>query len=315
MTAKRPHDGKPGVPQVRSGPIPWLNDSLRVSIEESVIEYCGHSWKITRESDYSEFSCHHSAIVSDGSLAVFFKYSDTTDAKRRFEVELSNLRTLVDKAGVLVPKPIGIVQVDKGMLLLMEALEAINRGPGQWKQIGATLARIHRVKGETFGFNADGFWGPLFQDNKPTLNWANFYKERRLLPLLKTAADSGNVPLPVLARIESLIPRLPELCGPEVTPTLLHGDAQQNNFISTAGGTYIIDPAIYFGHPEMDLAFIDSFQPVPDTVFKSYRDEMPIDSGFGKRRDLWRIPLYLAAVALEGPMHLPRLTNALKTYF
>ncbi len=46
-----------------------------------------------------------------------------------------------------------------------------------------------------------------------------------------------------------------------------------------------------------------------------YREEMPIDPGFFERRDLWRVSMYLAAVALEGPMHLFRLTNALASYF
>ena len=74
-----------------------------------------------------------------------------------------------------------------------------------------------------------------------------------------------------------------------MVPTLLHGDAQQNNFVSTEEGAVVIDPAIYFGNPEMDLAFIDYFQPVPDDVFDGYRDELPIDPGFWARRDLWRV--------------------------
>jgi protein-ribulosamine 3-kinase len=68
--------------------------------------------------------------------------------------------------------------------------------------------------------------------------------------------------------LERLVSRLPELCGPDMVPTLLHGDAQQNNFISSKRGTVVIDPAVYFGHPEMDLAYVDYFQPVPDDVFK-----------------------------------------------
>jgi len=128
------------------------------------------------------------------------------------------------------------------------------------------------------------------------------------------AIDSGSIPSSLVSKVETLITRLPELCGPVTTPTLLHGDAQQNNFINTAEGAFVIDPAVYYGNPEIDLALIDSFQPVPDAVFDGYREEMSIDSGFFERRDLWRTPLYLDAVAIEGPMHLNRLTEALKTY-
>lgn len=303
-----------GIPQIRFGPIPWLNNSLRISIEEAVSNNQRRAWKIVSEKDLSEFACHRCAIVSDGKFDIFFKYSEAADAKQQFEIELFDLQILSTRSGILIPQPIGIARTDKGMLLITEALEAIPRESRQWRQIGKSLARIHRVKGDSHGFEKNGFCGPLFQDNTPMQNWATFFRDRRLLPRIKIAVDSGNIPTSVVSQIELIIKRLPELCGPEITPTLLHGDAQQNNFISTVKGTYVIDPAVYYGHPEMDLALIDSFQPVPQAVFDGYRDEMPIDSGFSERRDLWRIPLYLAAVAIEGSMHLNRLTGALQGY-
>jgi len=283
-------------------------------VEEAVSAYDGRPWTIRSEADLSEFACHHCAIVSNGSFSVFFQYSETSDAGAQFATELSGLRTLSATAGVLVPEPIGIVPVEGGTLLVLEALEAVERRPREWREIGATLARIHRVRGDAHGLNSNGFFGPLAQDNAPAPTWADFFAQRRLLPLLKAAVDSGHLPCAVSHDVERLIPRLRELCGPEAAPRLLHGDAQQNNFISTAAGTFVIDPAVYYGNPEIDLALLDAFQPVPDSVFAGYQDEAPIDPGFFERRDLWRLPLYLAAVALEGPDHLSRLTSALSKY-
>ncbi len=94
----------------------------------------------------------------------------------------------------------------------------------------------------------------------------------------------------------------------------LHGDAQQNNFVSTREGALVIDPAVYYGNPEMDLAYVDYFQPVPDDVFIGYQEILPIDPGFDARRDLWRIPAYLAAVQVEGTGHLQKLTRAIRKY-
>ena len=111
-----------------------------------------------------------------------------------------------------------------------------------------------------------------------------------------------------------MIGRLPDLVGPERQPTLIHGDVQQNNFISTETGTYVIDPAIHYGDPELDLAFVGYWQPVPDHVFDGYREEMAIPPGFRERRDLWRISGYLAAVAVEGSAYLDMLTDALHPY-
>ena len=145
-------------------------------------------------------------------------------------------------------------------------------------------------------------------------DWLAFFTDRRLWPRLMGAINSGYLPTDVIRQVEKLIIRLPRLDLAGVAPTLLHGDAQKNNFISTASGAMVIDPAIYYGHPEMDLAYVDYFEPVPDDVFDGYREDMPIDPGFSQRRDLWRIPAYLAAVTVEGPVHLNKLTNALQKY-
>ena len=145
-------------------------------------------------------------------------------------------------------------------------------------------------------------------------DWPTFYAERRLGPGLRLAIDSGNVPPRVVRQVDKLISRVPDLCGPDITPTLLHGDAQQNNFISTEMGAVVIDPAVYYGNPEMDLAYVDYFQPVPDDVFDAYQDELPIDAGFWERRDLWRVWGYLAAVTVEGPSYLGKLTAAVQKY-
>jgi fructosamine-3-kinase len=128
------------------------------------------------------------------------------------------------------------------------------------------------------------------------------------------AINSGNMPREVIRQVEKLISRLPELCGPRVEPTLLHGDAQQNNFISTESGAVVIDPAVYYGNPEMDLAHLDYFQAIPEDVFAGYMEEMPIDPGFSERRELWRIYGHLAMVEVEGASYLDKLTTAIQKY-
>ena len=155
---------------------------------------------------------------------------------------------------------------------MMETVQAIERGPDQWREIGRTLARLHQVKGEKFGLARHGFFGPLYQDNTPADTWLEFFRERRLLPGLRMAVASGNIPGDLIRKIEKLVESLPTLCGPEVAPALLHGDAQQNNFISSLVGAVAIDPAVYYGNPEMDLAYMDYFQPVPGEVFEGYQE-------------------------------------------
>ena len=199
-------------------------------------------------------------------------------------------------------------------MLVLEAVAAVERTPRHWREIGQTLARIHRVRGGRFGLKTDGYFGPLPQDNAAAADWPTFYAQRRLEPGLRLAMGSGHLPAELAREVQRLISRLPGLCGPEPVPTLLHGDAQQNNWISTEAGAVAIDPAVYYGHPEVDLAFLDIWQSVPDDVVEAYQDELPIDPGFRERRDLWRIWGYLAAVTVEGPSYLPRLSSAVRKY-
>ena len=292
----------------------FLINPLRKPLEKTISEYLNREWRVSNVRDMSDFACHPCAIVSDGSIGVFAKFSEKADAATQFEIEKSSLEFLSNQTGVMIPTLIGIVSVNNGTLFIMEALNTIKRGPLQWREIGKALARIHRVKADTCGFLTNNYFGPLVQDNTRVKDWIKFYGEYRLFPRLKLAIDSGNMPSSLASQVELVIKRLPELCGPEVTPTLLHGDAQQNNFISTAKGPYVIDPAIYYGNPELDLAYIDYFQPVPEDVFDGYKEEMPISQGFYERRDLWRVSGYLAAVAVEGSYYLEMLTDALQRY-
>lgn len=291
-----------------------LNDPLRIPVEQLVSQHIGRQWRVTAARDMNEFASHPAAILSDNAYAVFVKLSEAANALEQFEREFAGLQLLAARAGVLIPTPIANLVVEGGAIMVLEAIQAVAREPRHWRQIGQTLARIHRIKWDRCGLDLQGYFGPFYQDNRPLLDWPTFYAERRLWPRLIGAIDAGHMPTTAIRQVERLIARLPELCGPPVVPSLLHGDAQQNNFISTEIGAVVIDPAVYYGHSEIDLAYIDYFQPVPDDVFVGYQEELPIDSGFSERRDLWRVYGYLAAVTVEGSAYLGKLTDAVQKY-
>jgi protein-ribulosamine 3-kinase len=290
------------------------SDPLRAPLEKIVSEHLRRPWMVKNARDMTEFACHPCAILSDGSYSVFAKFSEAENGFEQFEIELAALRLLSERSGVLTPTPLGIIPVTGGNILVLEAVQAVERAPRHWRQIGQTLARIHKIKWDLFGLETHGYFGPLYQDNTPLNDWPTFYVQRRLVPGLRLAIDSGNMPPDAIRQVEKLICRVPGLCGTVVKPSLLHGDASQNNFISTELGAFVIDPAVYYGNPEMDLAYINYFQPVPDDFFDGYRDELTIDPGFWERRNMWRVWGYLAAVTVEGPRHLGKLTDAVQKY-
>jgi protein-ribulosamine 3-kinase len=293
---------------------PLSGKRIQASIGQIVSEHRRSRWALSEFRDMNEFSSHPSAILSDGSYPVFVKFSTAENGLEQFRLELEGLRLLSDLAGVLIPTPIANITVEGGVVLILEGVQAVDRTAKQWQDIGRALVQVHQIKGQQFGLDTHNYFGPLYQDNRPMDDWPAFYTERRLWPRFMGAINARKMPTAVIRMVETLIHRLPALCGPDVVPTLLHGDAQQNNFISTGTGAVVIDPAVYYGHPEMDLAYIDYFQPVPDEVLDAYREILPVDPGFRERRELWRIYGYLAAVEVEGAAYLPRLTDALRKY-
>jgi fructosamine-3-kinase len=287
---------------------PLLEAKVRTAIESATSRHLGRSWVCSSFTDLNDRASHPCGILHGELFSVFAKLGLDRNAGEKFQAELSGLTLLRGRARIATPTPIatGVVPLDNGSLLLSEALTERppqDRTRDDWRSIGHTLATLHQVHGARFGLeHLNGFFGPLRQDNNPVTSnrWVDFYTERRVVPLLQSAVDSGHLPMDLAADVERLVHRLPSVCGPEPQPTLLHGDAQQNNFVSADTGAVVADVAPYFGHPEIDLALVDYFHPVPDDVLDAYRDIAPIEAGFAQRRDLWRIFVDLACVTVEA---------------
>ncbi len=306
---------------------PLLDPPVVTAVEEAVSAHLGRRWRREAFTGLDDLASHPCGILRGPGLSVFAKLNSEPTGPDMFDAELRGLALLTGLAGVATPAVVGtgVVRVPSGVVFVVEAQAGRGRGERtreDWLSIGTTLAAVHAVQGERFGLDAfDGFYGPLPQDNRPTGagTWAEFYAERRLRPRLRDAMDADRLPADLASRVEGVLGRLDSLCGPEPVPTLLHGDAQQNNFVSTDTGTVIVDAAPYFGHPEMDLALIDYFEPAPVAVFDGYRARHPIDAGYAGRRPLWRLHGYLAGIAVAGDsafgrFFLARLGEALETY-
>ncbi|MEV4415211.1 fructosamine kinase family protein [Catellatospora sp. NPDC049609] len=286
---------------------PLFRPDLRTAVEQAASTHRGRPWTATGFTDLDERASHRCGILHGTPFDVFVKLDRTSRGPAQFTAELRGHQLLRERAGVRTPLPVGpgVARTPTGSLLMLEALPEVPapaRTPEQWRAVGRALATLHRTRADRFGLaEFDGFFGPLPQDNRPTgTTWADFYAERRLLPRLREAVDSGHLPTELAAGVERLVDVLPQRCGPEPEPSLLHGDAQQNNFLTTADEVYLLDTGPYYGHPELDLALLDYFAPVPPAVFDGYRELLPIDPGFAARRELWRLHGYLAVVAVDG---------------
>lgn len=312
---------------------PLLDPAIVDAVERAATGHLGRAWTRTGFTDLNHRASHPCGIFTGTRCSVFAKLDGSPAGPARFAAELRGLRLIRSLTAVATPVPVGdgMVATPAGTVLLFEALPergeaagqaADSRTPDDYAAIGRALAGLHQARGETFGLaEFDGFFGPLPQSNQPSASgtWAGFYAERRLRPALRHAIDSGSLPAELARGTDRVAARLPVLCGPEPVPSLLHGDAQQNNFVSTANGAAVIDVAPYFGHPEADLALVDYFSPVHPAVLRAYAELVPLDPGFAGRRELWRLHAYLAVIAVDGAgafgrSFLPRLADAVRRY-
>ena len=291
-----------------------ISESDLAVVESYVSAHLARRWQADTIDNKTDTASHPAAVLSDGEFAVFVKVGEGPLAADRFRQEAHGLHLLSEQAGVLTPETLGIVETEGGAALLLEAVREITRDDAHYRQMGRALAQVHSTKGLRFGLDSYCYWGDLYQDNTPATDWPTFFWERRLAPRLKAALDSGNLPAGFVGEIEQLGARLPALCGPAVAPALLHGDAHKNNCLATPRGPLFIDPSVYYGHPEMDLAYVDFFEPVPDEVFAGYAEVAPLNPGFWERRNLWRLPALLAMVEFIGAEYLDKLDAAVRHY-
>lgn len=164
------------------------------------------------------------------------------------------------------------------------------------------LADLHTVAAGRFGLERDTLIGPLRQPNPWTDRWIDFFRDHRLLYMAREAEREGALPPSMLARIDRLAEQLDRwLLEPE-HPSLIHGDLWTTNILAANGRiSGFVDPALYYGHFEMELAYTTLFGTFGTPFFDRYQDFRPIEPGFFEvRRDIYNLYPLLVHVRLFG---------------
>jgi fructosamine-3-kinase len=239
-------------------------------------------------------------VTLAGGTRVFVKTARDA-APDSYAAEAAGLRWLAEPGALAVPE---VLAVDERFLAL-EWVDGGGRPDGA--ALGRGLAAVHRAGAPGPGALPPGVegalrLGPLTLPNAPAASWPAFYAENRLRPLARMAADRGALDDGGVRAVEAVADRIAELAGPDEPIARLHGDLWSGNVHAGADGRpWLIDPAAYGGHREVDLAMLALFG-APGRAFSSAYDEVwPRADGHPERVDLWQLfPLLVHAVLFGG---------------
>ncbi len=250
------------------------------------------------------------AVDDDSGRALVAKLG--TGAGSGLALEGAMLRHL-NAHGVPVPD---VLHADDRLLLMTRLPSGDALGAQVQEHAAVVIAALHDHAGPAFGFEYDTVIGGLHQPNPREHRWVDFFRDHRLLYMAGEAASAGRLPAPVHRRIEALAARLGEMLEEPPHPSLLHGDLWGGNVLAYQGRlSGLIDPALYWGHPEIELAFTTLFSTFGTAFFDRYHEMRPITPGFFKeRRDLYNLYPLLVHVRLFGGGYLRSVESTLDQF-
>ncbi|MEG6509240.1 fructosamine kinase family protein [Methyloligella sp. 2.7D] len=228
-----------------------------------------------------------------------------------FQIEAFMLAELARLSDFPIPN---VVHAEPG-LLVMSYIE--NDGgaitPAAERDAASYVAALHGIPGEAFGYARDTLIGPLPQPNRQMASWTAFFAEERLLAMGHAALDEGVLPAAEFSRLERLAGKLDRYLTEPAYPSLLHGDLWGGNVLVKEGRIAgFVDPAIYFGHPEVELAFTTMFGTFGAPFFSAYEDLRPLEPGFHElRREIYNLYPTLVHLRLFGAGYLNGITRVL----
>lgn len=202
-------------------------------------------------------------------------------------LEAAGLRWLA-AAGARVP---AVLDEAPGRLVL-ERIPPGDIGPAGEEELGRMLATMHAAGAARFGsLPARGrfFVGRCELPSPEGDDWDDYYLQHRCLPLARRVGLEREV---AAVRVDA----------PAEPPARLHGDLWTGNVLGDRDGRpWLIDPAAYGGHREMDIAMLDLFGRIPPRTAAAYDEVAPLADGWRERIALWQLfPLLVHAVLFGG---------------
>jgi fructosamine-3-kinase len=268
--------------------------SLPAPLRESLTQHLGAAPQhVTRVSGGM---VNMAARVQAGTQTVFVKWRAHAPPDF-FACEADGLTRLHRAGAFRVPEVLGRQetqttedgQENPGFLLLEYLPPSPAPDPEAFaERVGERLAALHwenPAESGQYGLERDNYLGSVAQVNTTAETWWTFYRDCRLLPLIALAKTHGTLPphreqglLRLLERLERWLGDFPS------RPVLLHGDLWSGNLLGMGATPVLVDPAVYYGEREVEIAYMELFTGFSERTFAAYRAAYPLDPGYEERR-------------------------------
>lgn len=289
---------------------PSIEQETRCILEQKLAV----SVNITQIKSISGGDINEAACLKTHSGSYFVKWNNARRHPGMFEAEAKGLMLLKEADELFIPNVVASGEAGNYSFLLLEYVESGARIPGFMEDFGISLAKLHKHSSPNFGLDHNNYIGSLPQSNFQHDNWAKFFIEERLEIQVKMARNTGEIDSRIVSSFERLYKELPSIF-PEEHPALLHGDLWGGNYMTAPDGrACIYDPAVYYGHREMDLGMSKLFGGFGAEFYEAYNMEFPLEKNWQKRTDICNLYPLLVHVNLFGGSYVYSVQSILKQF-
>ncbi|MBL4656480.1 MAG: fructosamine kinase family protein [Flavobacteriales bacterium] len=283
---------------------------LKILVAELLGKTTSSEVLIERVTSVGGGSINQVVQIQTTAGSYFLKFNSASLYPQMFELEKRGLEILNEANELSLPEVIGTGQGKEYAFLLLNYIDSGLQGKGFWEEFGAGLAKLHKHSSLLFGLDHNNYIGSLEQSNYQHSSWPEFFIQERLEPQIKMAGLQPEI----ITMFSDLYGKLEELF-PSEPASLLHGDLWSGNYMtSSTGGPTLIDPAVYYGHREMDIGMSKLFGGFSPEFYSAYNAAWPLENGWENRVDICNLYPLMVHVNLFGGSYLGQVTSILKKY-
>jgi protein-ribulosamine 3-kinase len=284
-------------------------------VQEKLSKHTGSSGKLPDYSSVGGGSINNTYRLTFQGQPFFCKINSATKFPHLFQKERNGLELIQMQEVIRVPRVIDCFESEGLQVLLLEWINYGDPDEDFWKKFGARLAALHQTRSDRFGLQEDNYMGSVPQANGMTNNWVEFFIDQRLQPLVDRCLEKKLLENRHRNDFENLYQRLPAIFESGTRPALLHGDLWSGNFICDENaGPVLIDPAVYYGHPSVDLAMTTLFGGFRAAFYESYHYYAPFPANYKEQWEVCNLYPLLIHLYLFGSSYRSRITETLFSF-